>query len=111
MKPKDRIKLYKLIEQWTRCEIMSRLASLPYPEYGNYYFKMIELENEIRKLRFGTDNLAALGERWGILPSDKNRKKKNEKKKKEKSKNRQSHKNNRKSSKHCRGRDHRGYRK
>lgn len=70
--------LYKLINMWTRAEIMARLAPLGWPEFGDYHFEVIQIENKIRKLMYDTDNLVELGDRWGlpIHPKRKKRKKK-----------------------------------
>jgi len=59
--------LIQLIEQWTRAEIMARLAQFSNFEAANYFDIKIQKENEIRKLLFGTDNLVELGENWKIL--------------------------------------------
>jgi hypothetical protein len=74
MKPQKRKKLYALIEQQTRCEIVARFAPIGWQEYGDYGLLAIEKIDEIRKLLFGTSNLLELGQRWGILQEIKNEK-------------------------------------
>ena len=63
----ERKKLYKLLEEWTRSEIMARLGPFNNLEYAEYHMIMVEKENEIRKLLYGTDNLVTLGLEWKIL--------------------------------------------
>ena len=75
MKPKKRKELYALIEQWTRCEIIARLSPIGWPDCGDYHFQMLEKQNQIRELMFGSSNLLELGERWNILPKIEERKK------------------------------------
>jgi hypothetical protein len=63
--------LCSLIEQWTRAEIIARhvpFNELKYnQEFVAYCNIQIDKKDEIRKLLFGTDDLVALGIRWGIL--------------------------------------------
>lgn len=80
MNREDRKELYTLIEQWTRCEIVARLSPIGWPDCGDYHFQMIDKQNKIRELMFGSSNLVELGERWGIL--QKINKKKEQRKKK-----------------------------
>jgi len=73
MMPEDRKLLYKLIEQWTRSEIMARFGPF-WPESGDYAMAAIEKIDEIRELVFGTKNLVELGQRWGLIkPNEKER--------------------------------------
>lgn len=62
--------LYALIEKWTRVEIMARFGYLSNP--GGIDFARIQVEtiDEIRVLLYGTDDLVALGEKWGILKDE-----------------------------------------
>lgn len=79
MKKKQVIKAIKLIEQWTRAEIMARHGFARNFEFGDYAMIAIEKENEIREVLYGESDLVALGEQWGILKprlSDVKRKKK-----------------------------------
>ena len=69
MKREDRQKLYKLIEQWTRAEIASRLWPLAWPQAGDYYQESLEFRDQIRKLMFGSSDLVELGTKWGIVQS------------------------------------------
>lgn len=66
MTKEQRKQLYKLLKQWTTCEAIARLAPIPWPNYGDYYYRKLELENEIRTLVFGTDDLVALGDQWNL---------------------------------------------
>jgi len=59
--------LEDLLEQWTRAEIMARLASLPPTDYANYYVIKMNLEDDIRQLLFGTKDLVQLGLKWNML--------------------------------------------
>ncbi len=67
MKKSTAIKVLKLIKQWTRAEIMARHGVMRNLEFCDYYMKSVQLENEIRMLLYGTDNLVTLGEEWGLL--------------------------------------------
>jgi len=79
MNCEERIKLYELIEEHTRCEIVARLAPVGWQVYGDVYLQMTEKMNEIRKLMFGTSSLIELGERWNLLEEFNNDKKHKEK--------------------------------
>lgn len=63
--------VFALIEQWTRAEIIAR--HVPFnelkcnSEYQSYCHLHIQLEDKIRQVLFGTDDLVELGIRWGIL--------------------------------------------
>jgi len=63
--------LILLIEQWTRAEIMARLAQFNNFEAANYFDIKIKKENEIRKLLFDTDDLVKLGLKWNLLKEEK----------------------------------------
>lgn len=72
MSPEKRKKLYALIEQETRAEIMARLCPFyDYPQWGQAYFDAIEFRDKIRELMFGTSDMVVLANRWG-LPIHKN---------------------------------------
>lgn len=68
--------IYKLIEQWTRAEIMARLGQLGISSIDFMAIK-IEKENEIRKLLFGSDNLVVLGKKWNLFKNEKIQQKEN----------------------------------
>jgi hypothetical protein len=76
----QRKKLLKLIEQWTRAEIMARYGRFDNLEFGDYARIQIEKADEIRRLVFGTDNMIALGVRWNMLKERDRRSKKKRKK-------------------------------
>jgi len=67
--------LLKLIEQWTRAEVMARLGRFDNLEFADYARIEIEKRDEIRRLLFDTDSLVVLGERWGMLKSRQREKK------------------------------------
>ena len=71
-----RDKIYTLLEQYTRAEIMARLVPLGSADTGRYYRSGVEIMDEIRYLMFGTDDLVALGIDWGLLKSRHKKKKK-----------------------------------
>lgn len=79
-------KLKKLVEQWTRAEVMSRSPAIGFPDYGDYFRIKLEKADEIRKLLYGTSDLIQLGEAFGlpVNPRPVKRKKKKDKKKKRK---------------------------
>ena len=62
----DVTKLLQLLEQWTRCEIMGRLGAWD-NEFISWVHRRIELEDEIRVLVFGSDDLVVLGNKWKLL--------------------------------------------
>ena len=62
--------LYTLIKKWTAAEIMARLGILDIKRAVDFYQTMLNAENEIRKLLYGTDDLLVLGIRWGMLRSE-----------------------------------------
>jgi len=57
----------KLIEQWTRAEIMARFGRFDNLEYANFAYIQIDKANTIRELLFGTSDLVELGLKWGML--------------------------------------------
>jgi len=71
MKRSDANKLWKLVEQWTRAEIIARFGRFDNLEFAEYFRTKIDKEDEIRELVFGTSDLVQLGTRWGILPEKK----------------------------------------
>lgn len=77
MKKTDRKKLYKLLEEWTRAEILAR--HMPYNgtlEYADYFKISLEKEDEIRTLLYGSSSLVQLGLDWNLLKEPTNREKK-----------------------------------
>jgi hypothetical protein len=63
----DRKRLYKLIEEWTRAEVMARIGPIGWPDCGDYHFEATKREDQIRELIYGTSNLVELGLKFGIL--------------------------------------------
>ena len=74
----QRKELIKLIEQWTRAEIMARYSRFDNLEFADYARIEIEKKNEIRKFLFGEFELFQLAEKWGLVKT-KGRKKKSNK--------------------------------
>lgn len=70
----QRRKLLKLLEQWTRAEIMARLGRFDNLEFADFALLKTEKEDEIRKLIFGTSDILVLAARWN-LPKDNLRRK------------------------------------
>ena len=67
IRKKQAKKLLKLLEQWTRAEIVARFGQFDNLEFADYYIIKIEKADEIRRFLYDTDNLVELGERWGLL--------------------------------------------
>jgi len=59
-------KLVKLLERWTRADVMSRLGQFDNLEYLDYAQHKIDYEDKIRKMLFDTSNFAELAKLWGI---------------------------------------------
>jgi hypothetical protein len=67
MNKEDRKKLYALIEQETRAEIMARLC--PFYKHAQWMqgqYDAWEFRDQIRKLMFGTSDMIVLADRWGL---------------------------------------------
>lgn len=71
----QRRELLKLIEQWTRAEIMARFGRFNNLEFGDYAQIQVEKKDEIRRLVFGTDDLVELADRWEMLKPKRREKK------------------------------------
>jgi len=76
MKKSEAILIYKLLKQWTRAEIMARHGRFDNLEFADYFLIKVEKEDEIRKILYGTSNLAELGEEWGLLKKGKKKRRK-----------------------------------
>lgn len=74
---KKALKLLKLLEYETRCEIIARFGRFDNLEFGEYAVRQIEYKNKIRELVFGTSDLVVLGTQWKLISDGKRRKKKN----------------------------------
>jgi hypothetical protein len=59
-------KLKKLVDEWTRAEVMSRSPAIAFPEYGEYYKIKMDKADEIRMLMYGTSDLLEIGARLGL---------------------------------------------
>lgn len=64
-------KLYQLIEEWTRAEIMARHGKCVPRDWGTYFQIKLDKEDEIKKLVFGSSDLIVLGTRWKLLGTKK----------------------------------------
>ena len=62
----QRKELIKLIEQWTRADIIARFGRFDNLEFANYAVIKLEKEDEIRRLVFGESELVVLADRWGL---------------------------------------------
>ena len=62
----QRKELLKLIEQWTRAEVMARLGRFDNLEFADYAMIQVRKKDEIRRLVFGTDDLVALSVKFGM---------------------------------------------
>ena len=78
-------KLVKLIEQWTRADVMSRMGRFDNLEFADYAQIKLEKEDKIRELLFDESEIAILAERWGMIKKQ-DRKRILEKKKKKRRK-------------------------
>lgn len=79
MRKKKAKKLLKLIKQWTKAEVMSRIGVCKGMAFGDFYTVYLDKKDEIRKLLYGTSDLVELGKKWElplIGGSDERRKKK-----------------------------------
>jgi len=74
--------LKKLVEQWTRAEVMSRSPAVAFPDYGDYFKIKLDKANEIRELLYGTSDLITIGEKLGLPVVPRNIKRKKKKRKK-----------------------------
>jgi len=81
MKKSEAIKLYELIEKWTRAEIMARFGEYSGLGFADYYQLKLDFENEIRRLVFKTDNIVELGEKWKLLETERQKIRKKKRKK------------------------------
>ncbi len=79
MKKSEAIRVYRLIDQWTIAELKARLGTFEDLEYIDYYMLMIKKRDELRKLLYGTSNLAELAEHFRIIKRKLKRKKKKKK--------------------------------
>jgi hypothetical protein len=60
-------KLCKLIEQWTRAEILARYARLHRKDYIDYVQLSVKLQNKVRKYALGSGNILELGYKWNLI--------------------------------------------
>jgi hypothetical protein len=62
----DTTRLCKLLEKWTRAEIASRVGAGASRCGADFYMEKIRLEDRIRCLLYGTDDLVELAKRFEI---------------------------------------------
>ena len=72
----QRRKLLKLVEHWTRAEIIARLGRFDNLGYLDYEQVRVDKIDEIRELVFGTSDILVLGDMWGLIKPKRHRKKK-----------------------------------
>lgn len=65
---KEAKRLVKLVERWTRCEVMARMGRFDNLEFADYAAKSVEYQDKIREMVFGSSNIAELAGRWGMVP-------------------------------------------
>ena len=80
MKKSEAKKLWQLVEQWTRAEVMARLGRFDNLEFADYYEIKLKKEDEIRELVLGTSNQVELAQRWNMIKKKRKRGKKWKKK-------------------------------
>jgi len=66
MRKKKVKKLLKLLKQWTKAEVMSRIGVCKGMAFGDYYASHLDKEEAIRKLLYGTSDLVELGRKWEL---------------------------------------------
>jgi len=71
--------LKKLVEQWTRADVMSRVGRFDNLEFLDYARIKLEKEAEIRQLMFGTSEIVELAECWDMIKPEKPNRRKNKK--------------------------------
>lgn len=72
----QRKELIKLIEEWTRAEVLARFGRFDNLEYLDHARIEVEKRDEIRRLVFDTGDLIVLGVRWEMLKQRGRRKRK-----------------------------------
>lgn len=64
---KKAARIFRLIEERTRCLVLARHGYIGVNAWGNYFNKAIQLDDRINEELFGTSDLVELGNRWGML--------------------------------------------
>jgi len=67
MTKKRRKRLYKLLKEWTKAEIMARFGKFDNLEFADYAEIQRDKADKIRTILYGTDDLVQLGLAWGLL--------------------------------------------
>ena len=73
---KKKYTLHELIEQWTRAEVMARIAPINTSDATDYYMIKLKKEDAIRKLLYGMSGLVELGDYFKLPIGKKKHKKK-----------------------------------
>jgi hypothetical protein len=76
----QRRQLLRLIEQWTRAEIMARLGRFDNLEYADYFRIKLDKEDEIRQLLFGESELIQLAYKWNMISESESKSRQRKKK-------------------------------
>ncbi len=77
----QRRELVKLVEQWARAEVMSRMGRFDNLAFADYSQIALEKRDEIWELVLGSSDLVVLGARWDMItPKQEERRKKKNKK-------------------------------
>ena len=71
--------ILKLLERWTRAEVIARLGRFDNLEFADYALMKIELEDELRLFLYGTSDLVELGNKFDLLKRKRKKKKKKRK--------------------------------
>lgn len=66
---KQRKELLKLIEEWTKAEILARLGDSDF--FTCWAQKEVELRDKVREMALGTSDFMVLAARWGMLRKSK----------------------------------------
>lgn len=80
-KRKKTFTLHELVEQWTRAEVMARMAPLGITDTTEYAMLEVELRDRVREHAFGTSDLVELGDLFKLPLRPRRRKKKKKRRK------------------------------
>lgn len=66
---KQRKELLKLIEEWTKAEVLARLGASEF--FTCWAHREVELRDKVREKALGTSDFMVLAARWGMLKKSK----------------------------------------